>query len=167
MANCASKYLFFFSYARKNVDRAGKLKQFFEDLREEVVGLAKREEDAYLKQEIRQLPEDDDLDAFFDTKTLKVSDDWKDKLHEGLQCSRCFVCLISVKYFQAGYCGREFEFFRRRIESYASANPQDPAPPLIIPVLWDAEKIREWIDRGCPECAVEEQDGVKHRPDGV
>lgn len=140
MSDSASKYLFFFSYARKNVDRAGQLKRFYDDLKEEVVQLAKIEEDVYLKQDISQSPEDDDEDAFFDTKTLEVGEDWKDKLLSGLQGSRCFVCLCSTKYFLAGYCGREFGFFRKRIESYVSANPRAPKPPLIIPVLWDAEK---------------------------
>ena len=139
MSASGSKYLFFFSYARKSVDRAGELKRFYEDLREEVVQLTKIEEEVYLKQDVSQSPEDDDDDAFFDTKTLEVGDDWRDKLLRGLQGSRCFVCFCSTKYFQAGYCGREFEFFRRRIESYALANSGAPKPPLIIPVLWDSE----------------------------
>jgi FxsC-like protein len=104
---------FFFSYARANLDDY--LKKFYQDLSDkirEMLGL-NREEQV----------------GFFD-ETIELGADWSAEIVSALQECPVMVCAYSPAYFNSPYCGKEWEFFRRR----RAAHPG--APPVIKPVIW-------------------------------
>ncbi|MBL8744053.1 MAG: TIR domain-containing protein, partial [Myxococcales bacterium] len=104
---------FFLSYARGDWDDL--LSKFFELLVREVRSLA-----AIDAAEV----------AYRDQSNLDIGEHWKDELCAALSQTACLVCILTPTYFTRPYCGREFEFFRRRIARFS------PGAPLVLPVLW-------------------------------
>jgi FxsC-like protein len=105
---------FFFSYARANLDDY--LKKFYDDL-----SAAIREKTGILDKEERV--------GFFD-KTIELGADWNTAIAEALQECPVMVSAYSPAYFNSQYCGKEWEFFRRRRALHPAA------PPVIKPVIW-------------------------------
>lgn len=116
---------FFFSYARGSYDDY--LKKFFDELSDRVRQRA-------------GLPRDTQV-GFLDQQDLELGTAWSPALVRALQSTRVMVSLYSPAYFNSEYCGREWEFFRRRAELYAErarargAAAAEP-PPVIKPVIW-------------------------------
>lgn len=118
-----NNYLFFLSYAR--LDRDGDhyqcVRKFYDDLVMEVRGL-------------KPLPKNNI--GFFDGEDIEPGDEWPEKLGEALRTSQVFVCLFSPTYFTQVYCGKEWQVFRSRIDTYTTQSPSGTKrPPLILPVL--------------------------------
>jgi FxsC-like protein len=118
-------YEFFFSYTRANNDEF--LRRFFADLSEAV----------RLK---KGLPQDDTV-GFFDQQDLELGQEWDPTLASALQNSRVLVCLYSPAYFKSEYCGKEWQVFGLRSNSYmanehARRGVNIEAPPVIKPVVW-------------------------------
>ncbi|HET6974901.1 MAG TPA: FxsC protein [Pyrinomonadaceae bacterium] len=118
-------YDFFFSYKRV-VDLAY-LKQFFDDLSDEVRAQ-------------REAPSSQPI-GFFDIKDVEQGDEWEPTLATALQDSAVLVSVYSMKYFQSEYCGKEFQVFQMRREEYrnsklAEGELEPQLPPVIKPVLW-------------------------------
>ena len=117
-----SDYWFFLSYSR--VDNDAYLRQFFEDLAQEVRG------NAGLKLNLDEI-------GFFDQRGIQVGDTWDAKLADAIQTSRVMICTYTNGYFKSEWCGKEFQIFRSRIDEYMKSLGQEILPPpLIIPVLW-------------------------------
>jgi FxsC-like protein len=116
---------FFFSYARANSDPY--LKQFFNDLSDSIRG---------------QLGLDqDEVVGFFDQREFELGSEWLEELHEPLQSCPVLVSLYSPAYFRSVYCGKEWEWFRRRRELYVSlqrqaGNADVRHPAVLKPVIW-------------------------------
>jgi FxsC-like protein len=117
-----NNYWFFLSYSSGNNDDL--LRRFSTELIEE------------LRKIIPQCDEDDPV-GFRDKKEIDAGMNWKTSLRSALQASRVLVCLYSERYFASEYCGKEFQVFSERLNSFAGGG--DP-PGLIIPVLWDNPK---------------------------
>jgi hypothetical protein len=122
-------YYFFLSYARANHDNAvwerqgvhgNHLDEFFELLCREVSDRTGRPADKV---------------AYRDQNRLKMSDFWDQALVEGLQRSRVLLSLISPHYLQSENCGRELEFFDRRLEGYLAQGGSQQAH-RILPLFW-------------------------------
>ena len=111
---------FFMSYARAD-SADGRFARFVRDLSDE---LARLDPDI--------TPQDA---GFFDTRSIEVGDPWPWSLVNGLRTCKVFLAAYSPNYFASEYCGREWAFFKARLDRYARARNR-PAPPLIIPVLW-------------------------------
>lgn len=117
--------LFFFSYARHNSDEY--LKKFFDDLSGKIrdqLGLDQEEEV-----------------GFFDQPQLELGAQWNSILSQQLQECKVIVSLYSPAYFSSTYCGKEWEWFRRRSELFvtterAAGNNDVESPPVIKPVIW-------------------------------
>jgi len=116
---------FFFSYARGSYDSY--LKKFFDELSDRV-------------RQLVGLPRGAQV-GFLDQQDLELGEAWGPALTQALQRTRVMVSVYSPAYFNSEYCGREWEFFRRRAERYAelarARGAQEAAPPPVIkPVIW-------------------------------
>jgi FxsC-like protein len=115
--------LVFFSYAR--VDSDDYLNRFHEDLAGRLArygGLPKNEA------------------IFRDVSNLEIGDAWPDELTQAISTCKVLICVVTPSYFSRPWCGKEFEFFRRRLARFAEKNKLAGPPPLILPVLWIPEK---------------------------
>lgn len=117
-----NEYWFFLSYAR--VDRDNYLKRFVKLLRETIPRRT--------KVKLANI-------GFFDGDDIEPGDQWTTALETGLQGSQVFVALYSPNYFIRDYCGKEWTIFRSRLQAISPA--PNALPPLIIPVLWQPEKL--------------------------
>jgi FxsC-like protein len=118
-------HYFFFSYARGSYDNY--LRKFFDELSERV-------------RHLLGLPRDTEV-GFFDQRDLELGTEWDASLVSALQSTRVMVSIYSPAYFNSEYCGREWEFFRRRAELFAEraragGTPAAATPPVIKPVIW-------------------------------
>src|SRR5437660_4800530 len=77
--------------------------------------------------------------GFFDGKDIEPGDQWTTALETGLQTSRVLIALYSPNYFERPYCGKEWTIFRSRLQGVTPAG--GAPPPLIIPILWQPEKV--------------------------
>jgi FxsC-like protein len=113
-------YSFFLSYARGDMKDVYAQK-FLEQLREEVEGM-------------RPEPQV----AFVDQREIESGEEWEASLVEALQTSATFVCLSSPRYFQSEYCGKEWAFFRKRVEAHRTAAETGASalPAVIKPIIW-------------------------------
>src|SRR5215212_6589739 len=86
-------------------------------------------------------PEAGGRTGFLDQSGIETGDHWESKLVEGLNHSRTLVCLFTAPYLASEFCGKEFEFFQRRLDKWKEGKPDagDP-PPVILPVLWEKPK---------------------------
>jgi FxsC-like protein len=76
--------------------------------------------------------------GFIDRQSLRVGDDWPERVRSALNASRTMVVLQSRDYLNSDFCGKELEVFRRRRERYLeNPAPDSDTPPLALPVLWD------------------------------
>ncbi len=66
--------------------------------------------------------------GFLDTTGIEPGTSWTAKLEEALRTTRAFIPILSPRYFERQYCGKEWAAFRRRLSE------QSP-PPLIQPIL--------------------------------
>ncbi|HEX7185161.1 MAG TPA: TIR-like protein FxsC [Thermoanaerobaculia bacterium] len=111
----SSQYVFFLSYAR--ADEHPHLQQFFSDLRELV--------------RLLMGPVAGEAVGFKDTSDIEPGQRWPARLEEALSTCRAFVPVLTPTYFTREACGKEWAFFRNRLESVPGQ-----IPPLIFPVLW-------------------------------
>lgn len=120
-------YWFFLSYARNDAqDGDPWLKDFYERLARDVKAAA-------------GLPSTTRLEdiGFIDYEGIESGTQWTDELAEALQSSKVLVCLWSRSYFSSPWCGKEFQVFLNRINSYRDSQPRQAWPPLMQAVLWD------------------------------
>jgi FxsC-like protein len=69
--------------------------------------------------------------GFFDQR-IPVGSDLKQSITKALSATQVFVPLYSVGYLTNSWPGREFAFFRRRVEQAGGPNPAR----RLVPVLW-------------------------------
>jgi FxsC-like protein len=140
---------FFFSYARdqdslnpaqRQASSPGSYQeQFFDDLVKEIHRRYGH-------------PPQDEKAGFIDVD-IPTGQIWRDRLAEALNTCRCFVFLQEPNYFQREWCGKEWQVFLSRIESFLKGRPAGTErPPLMIPVLWVP------IEVALPPSATEIQD---------
>lgn len=55
-----------------------------------------------------------EAELFVDEETIETGDRWPDRLREGLQKSRCMVCVWSPAYFHSDWCVSEWKSFLER-----------------------------------------------------
>lgn len=127
-------YYFFLSYAHTNYENAVCVKpgehfnfldEFYNELCREVSERTGRAADAV---------------AYRDKRRLKMGEPWDRSLVEGLQKSRVLISLISPHYLQNDNCGRELEFFDRRLKKYM-ADGGTQQHHRIIPLFWQNPEI--------------------------
>src|SRR4051794_348541 len=70
--------------------------------------------------------------GFFD-KSMEIGTHWHNGISEALASCRTLVCLISRSYIESEYCGKEFQIFTARLESFSTQQS-----PLILPIAWDS-----------------------------
>jgi FxsC-like protein len=114
-------YWFFVSYARQDSEGDGKLKQFYDDLLNEVLLF-------------EHFP--DGEAGFFDVEGIEFGAPWKEELSRALRTSRVMLSLCSPAYFNSDYCGKEFQVFYERQKAYTRAQKPEEMPHLILPILW-------------------------------
>jgi len=106
-------YDFFFSYPRREAKIDPYLKQFYDDL----------------SNEIRRLRGTSDDPGFID-HDIAGGEDWQRRLVKALNESKTFLAMLMPAYYNSDNCMRELELFESRI-----ANLQ-PQYPLIRGVFW-------------------------------
>jgi hypothetical protein len=124
--------IFFFSYARGDRrdrgdrgDQDSYLDEFFKDLSTEVAAPTKFEAfDAEV--------------SFRDTKDLPLMENWSTHIANALQSSAVLVCITSAKYFNSGFCGKEYYVFDQRRRQGRPAGA--PPPPNILSIVWHPVK---------------------------
>ncbi len=111
---------FFMSYAHAdNHSRHTYLvEKFFQDLRDEVATRTTGVPVGYL-----------------DTVNLNPGESWPIELAAAVRQCRVFIPILSARYFEREYCGREWALFETRCHRYATDNACQQ-PPLIVPVVW-------------------------------
>jgi FxsC-like protein len=126
-------YWFFLSYARidakfgKDPDGKAYIERFYRDLAGELA----RKVSTDTEVEPEQI-------AFFDQRSVGAGDTSMETVTAALQQSRILVCVYSLAYFKKPYCGKEFEYFRRRLAMWRAQHPRAGTPPTaIIPIYWD------------------------------
>jgi|GEM_PF-5133594 len=112
-------YRFFLSYSWKNLGPP--LRRFFTDVSNHV-----RDRVGGPLSEV----------SFRDRVTMKAGTAWPDGLFEALQTTQVLVFLHSVDYVQSDFCGKELEAFLARVRAFQRANPGEPTPLFIQPVMW-------------------------------
>ena len=117
----SSRPCFFFSYARKDIDRY--LEQFYEDLSTEIDkrGALDRE-----KGEV----------SFRDLSSIEPGQDWENEIAQALQHSKVMVCVYSPWYFQREYCGKEFHIFIQRHPNVIFEDGCFRNLKVIVPLFW-------------------------------
>ena len=127
----ADYYYFFFSYARDNYSNArwerygeagNYLHGFFDQISREVSDLS-----GVPSAEV----------GYMDQERLRLADFWDSQLIDSLQSSRVLLAILSPHYFQSENCGREFEFFRKKLEAYKRDLGKASSTHRIIPIFWE------------------------------
>jgi FxsC-like protein len=121
-------YWFYFSYAGRDQRNVPYLREFYNDLVQEVrklAGITSSASDAQI--------------GFFDEVGIETGDRWADRVAEALNSCRTFVCLLSASYLDSEFCGKEFQVFLERLDRYAATSSKG-RPTLILPVLWASQK---------------------------
>jgi hypothetical protein len=109
----------FLSYANKDLDPL--LVNFFSDLCTEIAASTPYEAD-------------DARISFRDKANLPLMENWRSNIVEALQTSDVMLCVTSTKYLHSSFCAKEFSFFDERRRH--GLNAGDPAPPVILPLIW-------------------------------
>lgn len=122
---------FFFSYARlDSQDSSGHVDGSFTEFYDELVHEVARKAATHSGEVIRDV-------GFREQRDLDLGDNWPDELSYAINTSPVFVYLHSPYFFSRPWCGREWTLFRRRIDQWLAGRPPgSPAPPLMIPILW-------------------------------
>ncbi len=115
-------YFFFFSYA-ENQGYKKLLDKFYNNLIDEFhdqLGDRKKEEIGFREEEI------------------EIGESRSESLANALRTSQVFIYIHSPTYFRNELCGKEWFFFRRRIEEYVEGHPGiiDNMPTFMFPVFW-------------------------------
>ena len=128
-------YHFFFSYARlETKTKDGLLDKFFNDLKNEV-STATGDWDS--KDAGGDPPDDDGMRPGFRDDRIDEGEWWELKLDRALRTSRTFIGVCSPTYIRRDWCGREWQYFRTRVQEYHAQHVELPEPPaLMIPVNW-------------------------------
>lgn len=114
---------FFMSYAHAdNRSRDAYLvEKFFQDLRDEVATRTTSVDGADV--------------GYMDTANLNPGESWPSELAAAVRQCRVFIPILTARYFEREYCGREWTLFEMRCRRYAS-NKACQQPPLVVPVVW-------------------------------
>jgi hypothetical protein len=72
------------------------------------------------------------LDVAFADVSLRTGDAFQDVLFERLAHFQVFVPILSLRYFESEWCGREWAAFEKRCEKMGTAGY-----PPIVPILWN------------------------------
>jgi FxsC-like protein len=136
-------YLFFLSYARRDAKGDPWLRQFYDSLVRDV------------GRKCADVKESDI--GFFDEEGIETGNEWPWRLADALQKSKVFVCLYSNAYFKSEYCGKEFQIFRSRLDSYRKTHA-GIAPGLILPVLWDPIRTAEQLPEAVADIQYQHAD---------
>ena len=140
---------FFLSYARDD-RRSGPpvgIAQFFEDL------------SRVLRPRLSNVVEGDI--GFLDTRGIEPGSAWPESLRQALGSVQAFVPVLSPRYFERQYCGKEWAAFASRmppgarlIQPVLFVPPVDlnPMPMVMREIHYAHEKYpREYLDRGLSE----------------
>lgn len=93
--------------------------------------------------------------VFKDVETIKLGDDWRDRIRLGLSASSIFLAFISPAYLRSAYCREELSEFLAFLDANSSAK-------LVIPLiytkldrllnefaddeLWEKTQELNWLD---------------------
>ena len=83
------------------------------------------------------------MDVAFADVSLRTGDAFQKVLFERLAQFRVFVPLLSVRYFDSVWCGREWASFEKRCEQMGKSSY-----PPIVPILWNGLNdlsLPEWF----------------------
>jgi FxsC-like protein len=113
---------FFMSYARADDEHGDErlVQRFFRDLSNEIAAGVPEEPVAEV--------------GFLDQYNLEIGDQWPEELAEALSTCQTFVAVMTARFFQRPFCGKEWAIFERRCAAYERTNGE--WPNLILPVLW-------------------------------
>jgi FxsC-like protein len=82
--------------------------------------------------------------GFYDQR-ISLGTEWTEHLTTALSSCRCFVALISPRYFQRHNCGREWGVFESRLTDYQRTH--GGLPPVLFPVLWIPTAMPDLVQR--------------------
>jgi len=112
--------MFFLSYAHDDDGRGGYVRDFLDDLRDEMHRMTGRAQE--------------DL-GFIDVE-IRTGDQWDAVIAREIAECRVLLALCSPLYFGSEFCGKEWQAFADRL---AAEPPVDNRPPpLIVPLRWEA-----------------------------
>lgn len=90
------------------------------------------------------------LTVFFDTRDIKDSQDWSQRIAKGLRTSRIMIVLTSPNYYESEWCQKEFDTFRVSLSqklidlvSVEGSDDRGPVTPLFLFDVDVAELPRE------------------------
>ncbi len=116
-ASCA----FFLSYAREDAHNNRYFERFYGELEREL--------------HLRTGQPFSEPIVFRDTEHIDPGQPWPDRLRDVLCTCKIFLSIHSPLYYQSETCGKEWQFFRNRLEEHARLCGE-PVPHLIIPIHW-------------------------------
>ena len=100
--------LFMLSYARLDARDDPYLRRFFDELKTEV--------------RRRAGIEPGDI-CFIDQENIEPGEEWSPELAEAIGTCNALVCIYTPTYFTREYCGKEWQFFRSRLDQYVRNLP--------------------------------------------
>src|ERR1700761_5112877 len=103
--------LFFFSYARADLNSNPFLRKFYREL-------------------TAQIKLSETQEGFFDQENLQAGDIWDAKLKEALETSKKLIFVCSPSYLRSEYCGKEFQACLTRQQAVGGSST------ALIPVIW-------------------------------
>ena len=103
--------LFFFSYARADLNSNPFLRKFYREL-------------------TAQIKLSETQEGFFDQENLQAGDIWDAKLKEALETSKTLIFVCSPSYLRSEYCGKEFQACLTRQQAVGGSST------ALIPVIW-------------------------------
>ncbi len=87
--------------------------------------------------------------CFIDRTYIKVGEEWKPELTHGVRTAEVLICLISPRYLDSKWCGRELEVFVRRIQQWkALSDNSGKQTRFIFPIWWEKPRDRESLPKG-------------------
>lgn len=86
--------------------------------------------------------ENPDRAVFFDESSIRMGDEWNPALMVAVRTSRMMVCLVSPRFLNSHWCGREVEVFHRRHVRLESEQEPADATGFVFPLIWEVDVRR-------------------------
>lgn len=86
--------------------------------------------------------ENPDRAVFFDESSIRMGDEWTTALAVAVRTSRIMVCLVSPRFLNSNWCGREVEVFHRRHVRLENVRDPANATGFVFPLIWEVDVRR-------------------------
>ena len=92
--------------------------------------------------------EDQERAVFFDESAIRMGDEWNSALVIAVRTTQMLVCLVSPRYLNSRWCGREVEVFHRRHDRFCREQDSIGSTGFVFPLIWEVDVRRDsWPEK--------------------